>query len=287
MHVAIAGLDKLIPTLDQALTALLVLPRNATAQRLTSYVTWMCGAGPCASAPGNKKIMHVVFLDNGRTEIAKDPLFSQISAACAAAPAPTSVRCSAWWAATRWATSTSAPSADPDLFLPRQGQGQGALPELRGLRILRQCLRGRHRPAASDPRDPQPGHGRAGRRSSGGSPGLGDEKPQAFHSLLKFAKYAQKPFTGGTQFQRHLPAIFLGKHGFKALPAIANKSFRDRWPEIAPKAQNPTMRVAIFSGCAQDFVYPEQLEACVKILAAKNVEVEFPMEQTCCGLPLE
>ena len=108
-----------------------------------------------------------------------------------------------------------------------------------------------------------------------------------FHSLLKFAKYAQKPFTGGTQFQRHLPAIFLGKHGFKALPAIANKSFRDRWPEIAPKAQNPTMRVAIFSGCAQDFVYPEQLEACVKILAAKNVEVEFPMEQTCCGLPLE
>ena len=78
VHVAIAGLDKLIPTLDQALTALLVLPRNATAQRLTSYVTWMCGAGPCASAPGNKKIMHVVFLDNGRTEIAKDPLFSQI-----------------------------------------------------------------------------------------------------------------------------------------------------------------------------------------------------------------
>lgn len=46
VHVAIAGLDKLVASLDDALTALLVLPRNATAQRLTSYVTWMCGRGP-------------------------------------------------------------------------------------------------------------------------------------------------------------------------------------------------------------------------------------------------
>ena len=78
VHVAIAGLDKLVASLDDALTALLVLPRNATAQRLTSYVTWMCGAGPCGANADNKKIMHVVFLDNGRTQIAKDPLFKQI-----------------------------------------------------------------------------------------------------------------------------------------------------------------------------------------------------------------
>ena len=51
--------------------------------------------------------------------------------------------------------------------------------------------------------------------------------------------------------------------------------------------QKPTMRVAIFGGCAQDFIYPEQLEAAVKIMAAKNVAVDFPMEQTCCGLPVE
>ena len=88
-----------------------------------------------------------------------------------------------------------------------------------------------------------------------------------FHSLLKFASYAQKPFTGGTQFQRHLPAMFLGKHGFKALPAIANEAFRDRWAKIAPRVATPRYRVAIFGGCAQDFIYPEQLEACVKVLA--------------------
>ena len=72
-----------------------------------------------------------------------------------------------------------------------------------------------------------------------------------------------------------------------ALPAIASQSFRDRWPEIVPKVSDPKFRVAIFSGCAQDFVYPEQIEACVKILAAKNVDVDSPFEQSCCGLPLE
>jgi Fe-S oxidoreductase len=45
--------------------------------------------------------------------------------------------------------------------------------------------------------------------------------------------------------------------------------------------------VALFAGCAQDFIYPEQLEAAVTLLAVHNVEVDFPLEQSCCGLPLE
>ena len=43
-----------------------------------------------------------------------------------------------------------------------------------------------------------------------------------------------------------------------------------------PHLDKPIMRVAIFSGCAQDFIYPEDLEACVRILAARNVAVDFP-----------
>lgn len=288
VHVAIAGLDKLIPTLDQALTALLVLPRNATAQRLTSYVTWMCGAGPCAANPDNKKIMHVIFLDNGRTEIAKDPLFSQIFRC---------VRCGAcanvcpvfrlvgghkmgyiYIGAIGLILTYFFHGKDKAKVLCQNCVGcescknvcAGGIDLPRLIREIRSRLT-----------DEMGGGAQAALLASV------MKNRKLFHSLLKFAKYAQKPFTGGTQFQRHLPAIFLGKHGFKALPAIAGKSFRDRWPEIAPKAQNPTMRVAIFSGCAQDFVYPEQLEACVKVLAARNVAVEFPLEQSCCGLPLE
>ena len=48
------------------MATLRVLPRNATGQHLTSYVTWIAGGVPTASAPDGKKSMHVVFVDNGR-----------------------------------------------------------------------------------------------------------------------------------------------------------------------------------------------------------------------------
>ena len=40
--------------------------------------TGLDGAGPCAKSPTGRKILHVVFLDNGRLKAAKDPLFSQV-----------------------------------------------------------------------------------------------------------------------------------------------------------------------------------------------------------------
>ena len=44
--------------------------------------------------------------------------------------------------------------------------------------------------------------------------------------------------------------------------------------------------MAIFAGCVQDFVYPEQLEAAVKLMQGHNIRVDFPMDQSCCGLPV-
>ncbi|MDD2966093.1 MAG: LUD domain-containing protein [Desulfovibrionaceae bacterium] len=289
VHVALAGLDKLIPTLDVAMTALQVLPRNATAQRLTSYVTWMCGASPCAASPTGKKVMHVVMLDNGRTAIAKDPLFSQIFRC---------VRCGA--------CANVCP-----VFRMVGGHKMGYIYIGAIGLILTYFFHGRDNAKAlcqncigcescknvcaggiDLPRLIREVRARlvdeTGNNAMGAMMGAMMTNRKAFHTLLKFAKYAQLPFTGGdVQFQRHLPAILLGKHDFKALPAIANKSFRDRFPAIKQNVTSPRMRVALFAGCAQDFVYPEQLEAAVKLFNAHNVLVEFPMEQTCCGLPLD
>ncbi len=47
----------------------------------------------------------------------------------------------------------------------------------------------------------------------------------------------------------------------------------------------PRYRVALFGGCLVDFVYPEQGEALLKLLKDQRVQVEYPMGQTCCGLP--
>jgi iron-sulfur cluster protein len=78
VHVALVGLDKLIPTLKDALQILKVLPRNATGQALTSYVTWITGPNACGAAPDGRKQMHIVFLDNGRRALSTDPIFSQV-----------------------------------------------------------------------------------------------------------------------------------------------------------------------------------------------------------------
>lgn len=287
VHVAIAGLDKLVPTVDVALTALQVLPRNATAQRLTSYVTFIAGATECAAATDGKKSMHVVFLDNGRSEIAKDPLFSQIFRC---------VRCGAcanvcpvfrlvgghkmgyiYIGAIGLILTYFFHGKDVAKTLCQNCVGCESCKNIcaGGIdlpRLIRE-IRARLVDEKGD--------------SVGALVGSVLKNRKMFHNLLKFAKFAQKPVTGGAPFIRHLPEFLLGKHGFKALPAIANESFRDRWPRIAPRIDQPKFKVAIFGGCAQDFIYPEQLEACVKILASRGVAVEYPMEQSCCGLPLE
>jgi Fe-S oxidoreductase len=88
-------------------------------------------------------------------------------------------------------------------------------------------------------------------------------------------------------FIRHLPMIFSKEHSFRALPTIAETPFRDWWEENRPEVENPKYRVALFSGCVQDFVYPEQMQAAVDVFKANDVAMEFPMKQSCCGLPVQ
>lgn len=288
VHVALAGLDKLVPTLDAALTALQVLPRNATAQRLTSYVTFMDGAGECKANPDGKKILHVVFLDNGRSEIARDPLFSQIFRC---------VRCGAcanvcpvyrlvgghkmghiYIGAIGLILTYFFHGHDKARILCQNCVGCEACKSVcaGGIDLPRLIREIRSRLTAEE-----------GNPLPLGLLSAVMKNRKLFHRLLKYAAFAQKPFTRGTRFQRHLPAIFLGRHDFKALPAIADTSFRDRWPVLSPRVDKPRFRVALFGGCAQDFVYPEQLEAAVKVLAARGAAVAYPEAQTCCGLPLD
>lgn len=53
----------------------------------------------------------------------------------------------------------------------------------------------------------------------------------------------------------------------------------------APTSPPPAtgMRVALFATCFNDTMWPETLKATVRLLERLGCEVEFPMEQTCCG----
>jgi iron-sulfur cluster protein len=75
-HVVLAGVDKLIPGVTDLLPFLQLLPRTATGQLLTSYLSFISGPG-WAGAPGHageQRGFHVVLLDNGRLAMRDDPL---------------------------------------------------------------------------------------------------------------------------------------------------------------------------------------------------------------------
>ena len=287
VHVAMVGLDKLTPSLSQALTTLQALPKNATGQAISSYVTWITGRNECAAAPDGKKIMHIVFLDNGRRALARDPVFSQ---------ALRCVRCGAcanvcpiyrlvgghkyghiYIGAIGLILTYFYHGRDKAQHLAQNCLNCQACKDvciagidLPGLiREVRTVMQQEVKVPASETIVTR----------------ILTNRPM-FHGLLRSARYAQKPVTGGGPYLRHLPHFLLREHGYKQLPALAARPFRDRFPGLDRKSRAPQYRIALFSGCLQDFVYPEQLEAGLKMIPADTVQVDFPLQQGCCGLPL-
>lgn len=66
VHVAVMGIEKVIPSVDYLPQFLHVLPRSATDQKLTTYTHLFHGP-----TPGRK--MYVVLVDNGRTRVLQQP----------------------------------------------------------------------------------------------------------------------------------------------------------------------------------------------------------------------
>jgi L-lactate dehydrogenase complex protein LldF len=66
VHVALMGIERLVPTLVDLEVMLRLLPRSATAQKLTSYVSLLSGPRRPGEPDGPQEL-HVVLLDNGRS----------------------------------------------------------------------------------------------------------------------------------------------------------------------------------------------------------------------------
>ncbi len=75
IHVAVVGIEKLVERFADVEPILRALPRSATGQLLTSYVSML--TGPAPGVDGEPKELHVILMDNKRSEMAKDPAFSQ------------------------------------------------------------------------------------------------------------------------------------------------------------------------------------------------------------------
>ena len=281
VHVALIGVEKLVQEFDSVVPILDALPRSATGQLLTSYVSII--TGPTPNDDGSLKELHIILMDNRRTEMARDPKFKQ---------ALQCIRCG------------SCLNVCP-IFRLVGGHVFGGIytggigtiltawfdelkksEDIQGLCI--QC--GNCNPVCPGKLDIPEMIMEIRRR-------LVLEKGQTlvqkaifgvvnnrklFHSMLRAASIAGKPFTSG-KFIRHLPLFLSDLTDGRSLPAIAAEPFRDSFAKIKqPKCQQ---KIAFYGGCLIDFAYPEMGIALVKLLNKAGIEVTFPLEQTCCGAP--
>ena len=283
-HVALIGIEKIVPTLEDAAKVVRILPKNATGQLLTSYVTWIRGAVP---GSGGEKDLHIVLLDNGRSALAASP-GCQDALRC--------VRCGAC-ANVCPVYQTVGGHVFGHIYIGAIGIILTAF--FHGLdnaaEIVRACIGCRSCvtvcPSNIDLEEIILGL----RETIGEEEGLGAGKTlvfrkvmrnrKLFHSLLRAASLLQKPVTRGERSIRHLPLFFSGLTEWRTLPAVAEKPVRDIFDKIPQRLETPRYKVGFFGGCANDFLYPELGEDLVTVMNHLNVQVSYAKEQNCCGVP--
>lgn len=77
-HVVLASIEKVVPTLADAMALLRVLGRSATGQDMTAYTSFFSGPRRDGETTG-PTAMHVVILDNGRSALVGGPFEEMLS----------------------------------------------------------------------------------------------------------------------------------------------------------------------------------------------------------------
>src|SRR5678816_1805062 len=80
VHIAVMGIEKVLPRFADLDVFLKLLPRSGTGQRLTTYQSYITGTKRQASDEGPDEL-HIVLLDNGRSRMLAHPVTRQ-SLAC-------------------------------------------------------------------------------------------------------------------------------------------------------------------------------------------------------------
>jgi L-lactate dehydrogenase complex protein LldF len=258
VHVAVFGIDKVVATLDDAVSMLRMLPRSATGQRISTYVNWITGPSRSADigfsltigAHGPKE-MHCVVIDNGREQMRADPLFRE---------ALTCVRCGA--------CSNACPP-----FMAVTGHQFGHVYNGPIGLVLTPF---HHGMAAID------------------LPQSLCTQCNACQEICPVDIALPRMIL---EHRHHSKKKSLAKRGLLALwprPRLAQAGM-DAGAPLTPQLASPPLRrrlqaggegeaVTLFASCLVDRVTPEAGMALERIVRAAGCHLEFPKAQWCCGL---
>ncbi len=282
IHVAVVGVEKLVAKLADVEPIVRALPRSATGQLLTSYVSMI--TGPAPGPDGQPKELHVILMDHRRSEMAKDPRFAQ---------ALRCIRCASClnvcpvYRLVGGHVFGKVYTGGIGTILTAWFDALKSSEDIQGL-----CIQCGSCTAVCPSRIDIPEMVTELRRRLVREQGQSlvqkgifqvVNNRRVFHAMLRAASLAQKPFARDGMI-RHLPLSLGGMSEFRSLPAIAEVPFRDRFRDLAQPAAAKE-KAALYAGCLVDFAYPATGEAVVKVLNRAGIEVVFPDDQTCCGAP--
>ncbi len=284
VHVVLVGYEKIVADMDEIVPLLQVLPRSATAQRITSYVSIITGPTEVETRNGRKpKELHIVLIDNGRVKMSKHPVFKE---------AMKCIRCSACLNVCPVYRLIGG-QVYGDVYAGGIGSVLTAFFHSKeyGARIGEFCLGCRRCVQYCPAKVDIPELVLALRQEHVAARGLPATAnfilrkvlpdKGLMHGLLRTASRLQAPVTTRRGFIRHLPLVFHEVSRNMSLPALARQPFRDRFEHSSVGSET----VALFAGCLVDFVYPEIGEAVVSVLRRLGLCVTFPEVQSCCGIP--
>lgn len=272
VHVVLMGYEKLIARFEDIAPLVSAIPRSATCQTITSYVTMI--SGPCDTFKEKQgeeitaKELHVILMDNGRLDLFKDPAVKQIGHC---------IRC-----ASCLNVCPAYELVGGQVFGSVYSGGIGVL--LTGFlnnyknaeKIQELCL----------------GCGKCLDYCPAGIdiPGL----------ILKMrARIREKyppPFLHRLMMNRVLPhkkrldaSVKLAKPASrisKRVPKLADTPFSKQIETIRQRLSAGMTKgtVAFYYGCMIEYVYPQIGRAVVEVLNRASYRVTFP-EQVCCGAP--
>jgi Fe-S oxidoreductase len=283
VHIVLLGYEKLVPTFADAMKILRVLPKSATGQIISSYVTWIKGRNPSFKNDQGVKETHYVFLDNGRLDYLEHPTLKE---------ALKCIRCGSC-ANICPAYEMTGGHVFGHIYIGAIGLIFTVLfhGEERAKDILNLCLSckacSHNCPVGIDLQ------GLIGELRLV----LGDKfgihplkkivystvlaKPSIFRALMAMGSVAQKPFM--TKGKEHLRLPLPREYDFRLTPSVKKPTFTDLVKE-RPVA-NGESRVFFYPGCAVEYFYPNMGIALLNLLEQAGVRVDTPSTSVCCGLP--
>lgn len=290
VHIALVGIEKIVPSLDDAVAVLKLLARSATGQKISTYTQFITGPSRSADIEMTLQIgvhgpkeLHIVLIDNGRTAMREDPHFRE-ALSCIKCGACSNVCPSyqvvgghvfghVYTGAIGLVVSPAHHGIDSVAYEQNMCMGCNACDTVCPVSIPLAGLITEVRAKAVE------------RTGMSAPKRLALDQwttPQRIDRITALISRLQGPLRAGGLVR--LPFGKLAKE--KSLPAFADRPLHYRAREIATtNPADPRVRVGMFPSCMVDRLLPGAGYAAARVLQALGAEVHIVEGRRCCGLP--